>query len=189
MFTKEQRLAFCDAYIKFGGEPINLDRWQELYVADASRFSIELKGRQEGYSFATALKGLVKSQDPDRQSYTRQYVSYNFEDAIEKIRAATMLYDSIPKRVRKPLVTRNKTMLEFLDNNGKTTSRLISIACRPPRGRSGDIVLDEFAVYKKNVSRVIYTAALPVLSRGGCMEIGSTPLGMMGMFYEIWTNK
>jgi phage FluMu gp28-like protein len=189
VFTKEQRLAFCDAYIKYGDTPIQLDRWQELYVSDASRFSILLKGRQEGFSFASALKGLVKALDPDRRNYTRQYVSYNFDDAVEKIRAATMLYDSIPKRIKKKLLVRNKTMMEFLDNDGKTTSRLISIACRPPRGRSGDIVLDEFAIYKKNASKTIYTAALPVLSRGGCMEIGSTPLGMLGMFYQIWTDK
>ena len=189
MFTKEQRLAFCDAYIKYGDGPVRLDRWQELYVSDASRFSILLKGRQEGFSFASALKGLVKALDPDRRNYTRQYVSYNFDDAVEKIRAATMLYDSIPKRIQKKIVTRNKTMIEFLDNDGKSTSRLISIACRPPRGRSGDIVLDEFAIYKKNASRTIYTAALPVLSRGGCMEIGSTPLGMLGMFYQIWNDR
>jgi phage FluMu gp28-like protein len=189
MFTAEQRLAFCDAYIKYGDEPLVLDRWQELYVSDASRFSIILKGRREGFSFASALKGLVKALDPDRQSYTRQYVSYNFEDATEKIRAATMLYDSIPKRIQKPLVTRSKTRLEFLDNSGRTTSRLVSIACRPPRGLGGDIVLDEFAVYKKSLCDAIYTAALPVLSRGGCMEIGSTPLGRLGMFYEIWNNR
>jgi phage FluMu gp28-like protein len=189
MFTGEQRLAFCDAYIRYGDAPLALDRWQELYVSDASRFSIILKGRREGFSFASALKGLVKALDPDRQSYTRQYVSYNFEDATEKIRAAATLYDSIPKRIQKPLVTRNKTRLEFLDNNGKTTSRLVSIACRPPRGLGGDIVLDEFAIYKKNMGDAIYTAALPVLSRGGCMEIGSTPLGRLGKFYEIWNGR
>jgi phage FluMu gp28-like protein len=49
--------------------------------------------------------------------------------------------------------------------------------------------LDEFAIYKKNAGETIYTAALPVLSRGGCMEIGSTPLGMLGMFYQIWNDR
>jgi phage FluMu gp28-like protein len=189
MFSREQRLAFCDAYIKWNGQPIELDRWQELYVADASHFSILLKGRQEGFSYASALKGLIKALDPDRYNYTRQFVSYNMDDAVEKIRFATMLYDSIPKRIQKRLLTRNKTMLEFQDNSGNTTSRLISIACRPPRGRSGDVVLDEFAIYKKNASKMIYTAALPVLSRGGCMEIGSTPLGMLGMFYQSWSDR
>jgi len=189
MFTPEQRLAFCDAYIKVNDKPIELDLWQELYISDASRFSILLKGRQEGFSFATALKGLVKALDPDRKSYTRQYVSFGLDDAVEKIRCAAMLYDSIPKRIQKKIITRNKTMLEFLDNDGKTTSRLISIPCRSPRGRSGDVVFDEFAIYKKSISRPIYTAALPVISRGGCLEMGSTPLGLQGMFAEIWHNK
>jgi len=189
MFTPEQRLAFIDAYIKVNDQPCTLDLWQELYISDASRFSILLKARQLGFSFATALKGLVKALDPDRKSYTRQYVSYGLDDALEKIRSASMLYDSIPKRMQKRIVTRNKTMLEFLDNDGKTTSRLISIPCRSPRGRSGDVVFDEFAIYKKSLSRTIYTAALPVISRGGCMEIGSTPLGLQGMFSEIWNNK
>ena len=189
MFTPEQRIAFCDAYIKVSEAPINLDLWQVLYISDASRFSILLKGRQMGFSFATALKGLIKALDPDRKSYTRQYISYNLDDALEKIRSASMLYDSIPKRIQKKIVTRNKTMLEFRDNGGKTTSRLISIPCRSPRGRSGDVVFDEFAIYKKSLSRTMYTAALPVLSRGGCMEIGSTPLGLQGMYSEIWHNK
>jgi phage FluMu gp28-like protein len=93
MFTAQERLNYCDAYIKKDEKPLELDRWQELYVADTSPFSITLKGRQEGFSFATALKGLIKSNDPDRTNYTRQYVSYNMEDAVEKIRAAKMLYE------------------------------------------------------------------------------------------------
>ncbi|MDR1074524.1 MAG: hypothetical protein LBL45_12795, partial [Treponema sp.] len=189
MFTPSERLTYCDAFAKYNDKPLELDRWQELYIQDISPFSIILKGRREGFSFATALKGLIKANDPDRTDYTRQYVSYNMEDAVEKIRAAKMLYESIPKRHKKILVTDNKTSLEFLDTNKKTTSRLISIPCRPPRGRGGDIVLDEFAIYMKNASRTIYTAALPVISRGGAMEIGSTPLGLIGMFAEIWHDK
>ncbi|MDR2484977.1 MAG: hypothetical protein LBD55_06250 [Treponema sp.] len=189
MFTPAERLAYCDAFVKYNGSPLELDRWQELYIQDTSPFSIILKGRREGFSFATALKGIVKANDPDRTDYTRQYVSYNMEDAVEKIRAAKMLYDSIPIGHKKILITDNKTSLEFLDINKKTTSRLISIPCRPPRGRGGDIVLDEFAIYMKNASRTIYTAALPVISRGGAMEIGSTPLGLLGMFAEIWHDK
>jgi phage FluMu gp28-like protein len=79
--------------------------------------------------------------------------------------------------------------MEFYDIGDKTTSRLISIACRPPRGRGGDIVFDEMAIYPANKASVIYTAGLPVVARGGTVEIGSTPLGMVGTFYEIMTNK
>ena len=79
--------------------------------------------------------------------------------------------------------------MEFYDKGKHTISRLISIACRPPRGRGGDIVLDEWAIYPKNMSRTIYTAALPVISRGGCIEGGSSPLGNIGMFCDVWKNE
>jgi len=189
MFTKEERLSYIDAFVRFNQEPIVMDKWQELYISDASRMSVNLKCRQVGYSFSTALKGLVKANDPDRIDYTRQFVSYNEDDAKEKIRAASMLYHSIPKKNRKPLVSETKTSMEFLDTGGHSTSRLISIACRPPRGRHGDIVYDEMAIYPLNKARVIYTAGFPVISRGGCIEIGSTPLGKMGMFYDIFSER
>jgi phage FluMu gp28-like protein len=36
---------------------------------------------------------------------------------------------------------------------------------------------------------MIYTAALPSITRGGTITIGSTPLGKVGIFYEIYANK
>ncbi|GHU65023.1 hypothetical protein FACS189447_03220 [Spirochaetia bacterium] len=126
--------------------------------------------------------------DPARFKYTRQFVSYNEDDAKEKINYCKEFYHSIPKKYRKPLVSETKTTMEFYDKGKKTTSRLISIACRPPRGRGGDIVFDEMAIYPRNRARIIYTAGLPVIARGGCVEIGSTPLGKIGTFYDIFSN-
>lgn len=39
------------------------------------------------------------------------------------------------------------------------------------------------------MSKQVYTAALYVISRGGTIEVGSTPLGCIGRFYEICTDK
>ena len=61
--------------------------------------------------------------------------------------------------------------------------------CRPPRGKGGDISLDEFGIFLPNMSKLVYTAALYVISRGGTIEVGSTPLGCIGRFYEICTDK
>ena len=44
------------------------------------------------------------------------------------------------------------------------------------------------AFYPFNQQRKIYTAGLPVISRGGCIEAGSSPFGMMGQFYDIFSN-
>jgi phage FluMu gp28-like protein len=187
--SPEERLNFADAFIKVDQKPIDLDFWQESFIQDTSKYSITLKSRRTGFSFAVGLKGLIKAMDPARFKYTRQFVSYNEEDAKEKIRYVEEFYDSIPRKHKKKIVSRTKTAMEFYDTGKKTTSRLISIACRPPRGRGGDIVFDEMAIYPANKAHVIYTAGLPVISRGGCIEIGSTPLGKIGAFYSIFSER
>ena len=187
--TPEERLDYLYAYTKFDNEPLKLDFWQEDFIRSTKQFIAILKSRRTGFSFATALKGLSKSLDPGRQKYVKQFVSYNESDALEKIRYAREFYDSIPKWARKRIITENKSELEFLDANGKTTSRLISMPCKPPRGKGGDISLDEFGIFLPKMSRMVYTAALYVISRGGCIEVGSTPLGCVGQFYEICTDR
>lgn len=145
--SPQERLNYLYAFCKFDDKPLVLDAWQEDFITSTKQFISILKSRRTGFSFATALKGISKGMDPGRQKYTKQFVSYNESDALEKIRYAREFYDSIPKFARKPIVTENKTELEFLDANGKTTSRLISMPCRPPRGKGGDISLDEFGIF------------------------------------------
>ena len=187
--TAEERLNYADAFIKVDMKPLDLDFWQEDFLKDTSPYSIMPKARRTGYSFIVAMKGLVKAMDPARIKYVRQFVSYNEDDAKEKINYAKEFYHSIPRKYKKPLASETKTTMEFWDVGRKTTSRLMSTACRPPRGKGGDIVFDEFALYPKNKADVIYTAGLPVVARGGAVEIGSTAFGKIGRFYEVLTDK
>lgn len=189
MFTPDERINYAMAFMKYDGKPLSFDFWQQEYVASPKRYICILKSRRVGYSLATGVKGIVKSNDPDRVNYTKQFVSYNESDALEKIRYAEMFHDSMPDKVKKKLIVRNKSCLEFQDIHSKTTSRLISLPCRPPRGKGGDLALDEFGIYNPRLSQTIYTAALSVIARGGCFEVGSTPLGKIGKFYEICTEK
>jgi len=189
MFTPDERINYAMAFMKYDNNPLSFDFWQQEYVASPKRYICILKSRRVGYSLATGVKGVVKSNDPDRVNYTKQFVSYNESDALEKIRYAEMFHDSIPDKCKKKLIVRNKSCLEFQDVHSKTTSRLISLPCRPPRGKGGDLALDEFGIYNPRLSQTIYTAALSVIARGGCFEVGSTPLGKVGKFYEICTEK
>lgn len=188
MWTSEERLNYIYAFVQFDMKDIQLDFWQDMFIKSKKQYTCILKSRRTGFSFATALKGIAKGMDPERSKYVKQYVSYNESDAVEKIRYAREFYDSIPKENKKKLIHSNATELEFLDTNGKTSSRLISLPCRPPRGKGGDISLDEYAIYLPKVSNQIYTAALFVIMRGGCIEVGSTPLGTIGKFYDICTK-
>lgn len=167
--------------------PFKPDWWQNFYLKNTDRFFIANKSRRVGWSYITAAKGEGMALDPARNNYTKQYVSYSLEDAIEKIKIAAEFYDSIPEHKRpKKIISRSKTRLEFLDRNGRSISRLISLPCKQPRGKGGDISLDEFAFHARDSE--IYTAALPVISRGGSIEIGSTPFGNKGKFYDIYTD-
>jgi phage FluMu gp28-like protein len=189
MMSKDERLKYAYTFIQFNEKDLKLDFWQDQYLRSYSRFIAIVKSRRVGWSFVSALKGIVKAMDQERIAYTKQFVSYNEADALEKINYAAQFYESIPKAAKKKCVTNNKTELDFIDNNGKTISRLISIPCRPPRGKGGDISLDEYAIYLPKMSKAVYTAALPVISRGGCIEMGSSPLGKIGKFYDIITDK
>ena len=190
MFTKDERLLFAYTYMQFQQKDLLLDFWQDAYIKSMARFIAIVKSRRVGWSFICSLKGLIKAMDPDRIGYTKQFVSYNEEDALEKISYAKQFYDSMPDcDAKKKLVTDNKSMLCFQDKNGITQSRLISIPCRPPRGKGGDISLDEFDIYNAKMQKLVYDAALPVISRGGTIEMGSSPLGKIGQFYDILTDK
>lgn len=189
LWTADERLNYIYSFCKFDSKDITLDFWQDNFIRDKSKFIALLKSRQTGFSFIVAAKGLVKAIDPTRTKYTKQFVSYNEEDAQEKIRYAREFYDSIPSKYKKRLLHCTSTMLEFEDVGGHTTSRLISLPCRPPRGRNGDVCLDEFAIYTTRQSKEIYTAASFCTLRKGCIEVGSTPLGTIGQFYEIYSDK
>jgi phage FluMu gp28-like protein len=189
MYNSEQVLRYADAFLKYNEKPVDLDPWQELFLKDQRQFIIELKCRQVGFSFIVAAKKFIELQSTDVVNHTVQFVSYNLMDAVDKIRYISLMAHSIPEKHRKKIAYETKTGIEFYDKNGKTTSRLISIACRPPRGKPGDIVLDECAIYGSNKSKTIYTAALPSITWGGTMTIGSTPLGKIGIFYDIYSNK
>ena len=189
LWTPEEKLNYVYAFMRYDHKDIELDFWQDDFIRNRNRYISLLKSRQTGFSFVVAIKGLVKALDPARTQYTKQFVSYNEEDAQEKIRYARQFYDSIPNRYKKKLVHQTATMLEFEDVGSKTTSRLISLPCRPPRGKNGDVCLDEFAIYLPRLSKEIYTAASFCTLRRGCIEVGSTPLGTIGKFYEICTNR
>jgi phage FluMu gp28-like protein len=189
VWTPDERLNYIYGMIKVDMKNIELDCYQDELIRSNAKYLAILKARQIGWSFLLALKGIAMANDPARIKYTKQFVSYNEEDAKEKIRYAKEFYESIPRRYKKKLRHDTVTSMEFVDKGGKSTSRLVSIACRQPRGKNGDISLDEMAFYPINRAHAIYTAASNAIIRGGRLEVGSTPFGTIGAFYDIYENK
>lgn len=188
-------------------------QWQPFqiqYLNDTNTFVSINKSRQIGASFTISMDevfdGLLKG------NHTVIALSFNLEEAKEKIRYARLIYNALaenpaeipawdefddagnwlgvsPRRIQKfpELVVDNALSLEW--SNG---FRFLSHPSKPPRGKRASVVLDEFHFYQQD--RAIYTAALPMLTRGMAsgwnrLRVASTPNGASGMFYEIHTDR
>ena len=173
-------------------QKIKLEEYQRELVNDDDRLKVINKCRRAGFSTSLSNKKVIKAHI--LSNYTCYFMSYNKQEAMEKIRVAKMAWESMPdkingKRIKKRAISDNKTSLELLDYDGKTTSRLISFPCRPLRGPGGDLVLDELAFYRNG--REIYQASQKIIQDGNLqwdLEIGSTPAGKKGIFYELVTD-
>lgn len=179
---------YLEGLTKVYDKNVKLYDYQIAHLNNKSKFRICGKSRQVGFSFGcVAAEAIAKSQL--KKINTSIFISYNQEEADEKILAAKMLYESIPAEYRKKRITDNKKSQVFRDNNGNTT-RIISTAQRPPRGKgyNTDVYGDEFAFWQ--YPEKIFVAAAPIVTRGtGVFTIGSTPQGSRGKFHEILTDR
>lgn len=157
--------------------------YQYRFLHEASRFTITVKARQVGFSYAFAARGLYRALE--EPGYSALYLSLNQRDAEEKIRYARLLFHSLPREKRRKIKLVRDSLQEIAFSNG---SRLLSLPCSSGlRGKSGHLYLDEFAHFRDDEE--IFIAALPLASRGYEVHIASTPLGARGLFYQIYTEE
>jgi len=148
--------------------------------SDESTFRIENKSRQIAWSWALAADFLIDALLNKRDGI---FVSISLEEAKEKIRYAKSIYEHLRIGGLPKLVRDAQFNLEF--SNG---ARLTSLPSKPARGRArSNVGLDEFAHAQRD--RAIYTGSLPVVSKGGRLRIGSSPLGASGVFWEVYTQS
>ena len=170
-------VGFLEGLTETGGEPTELYDYQRAIVRDPHPFVAGEKARQTGWSFARSLRALAKAYL--WPAYTAIFISLNMQESKRKIRYARQAHESMPSSIRLKIVTDNKTELEF--SNG---SRLVAV--HEPRGEGpADVELDELAHYAQDRQNSCYTDSLPIISRGGQLALGSTPLGQSGRFYDV----
>jgi phage FluMu gp28-like protein len=162
-----------------GVEDAHWEAFQLEHLNDDSQFRIENKSRQIAWSFTSAAESVADAHLTGRSSI---FASINLDEAKEKIRYARAVHENIQLSDKPAIVRDNELGLEF--DNG---ARLLSLPARPPRGKARmNIYLDEFAHVQHD--RQIYTAALPIISKGGRLRMGSSPLGASGVFWEVFSE-
>lgn len=156
--------------------------WEDFqlkHLNDDSMFRIENKSRQIAWSFLSAAEGVADAILEKRDSI---YSSINHEEAREKIRYAKAIYENLEIGGLPKLVIDNQLELEF--SNG---ARLISHPARAVRGKpKSNWFADEFGHIQHDAE--IYKGSLPIVTKGGRIRIGSSPMGASGKFWEIFTE-
>lgn len=165
------------------GNPIVLDQWQKDFIDFMGVFGSWRKTRQGGFSFACASRGWSRCYLDKGGTYLCIFTSYNLEDAKEKIRYVDMLDRSLPEHERMPRKVDTKFEIEFSNSN-----RIVTMFMPRGKGSPGhvDVMLDELAHMQD--ARTIWQAGLPVISRGGSVLCGSSPLAASGMFHDVHTG-
>jgi phage FluMu gp28-like protein len=174
---------FIEGLCRLDGEPIVLEPYQTHFLQDRSRFRWIVKSRQVGFSFIMALEALARCHL--KENHTAVFVSFNLDEAKERILQARQVHEELPLAFQKRLVVDSKTELAFESNGpNKRLSRILSLPSKAPRGMKGTAYLDEMAHYLAD--REVYrgTTAL-ILRSDGQLTGSSTPLGRRGIFWEI----
>lgn len=161
--------------------------YQKNLVKQKARLSITKKSRQIGYSFGFGFKAVYRalftkknqliisaSQRQSRivMSYVTKFIqSFSY---LNQFKGLKLELDQAHEK-------------KFIQAYGGA-----SIHSLPPnpdtiRGFNGDIILDEYALYKN--SDKVYEAMLPAILRGHNVDISSTCYGIQNMFYKIYTNE
>jgi phage FluMu gp28-like protein len=158
-------------------------RWEHFQIEHLNydgTFSIEDKSRQIAWSWTVAAEAVANAI---LEGTGTQFVSINLEEAKEKILYARAVYENLRVAGLPRQIGDNQLVMK-LDNG----ARLISHPSVPPRGKAKmNMVGDEFAHIKRD--REIYRAMLPVVSKGGRVRLGSSPMGASGIFWEIFSEK
>ena len=174
---------FIEVIGSFDDQPIRLEPYQLAFMQTAARYRCVEKSRQVGYSWVFACESLARSHL--RDTHNSIFVSYNLADAKEKIAYVGQMHEELPLEFQKKRVVDSKLEIGFRSNKAHgRVSRIISNPSKAPRGKKGDIYLDELAHCAND--REIYKGSTALILRSrGQLTVCSSPLGRRGQFWEI----
>lgn len=177
-------IGFLTVFGRYDDEELKLEPYQLRFLGSTEPYRCIEKSRQVGYSFAFGCESLARSHL--REQNNSIFVSYNQADAKEKIVYVQQMHEELPLEYQKRKIVDSKLELAFQSNSAhKRISRIISNPSKAPRGKKGDIYLDELAHCAND--REIYkgSTALILRGKGSQLTICSSPLGRRGQFWEI----
>lgn len=165
------------------GALVQLYAYQKRWITDDSRFKLGVKGRQEGFTFATTLRHVRRRLSKKGTTVWISASERQSKEAAEyaRIHLAALREVFEVEEIEFPNTDEKAIQITFKHNG----SRMIFMPANPDtvRGFSGDVVLDEFAFHRDPVK--IWRAAMAIISRGHSLEVISTPNGQAGKYWDL----
>lgn len=168
--------------------------YQKTYLADKSRFKAGMFARQTGKTFTTTLEATDDCMEAEATGRISRWTILSGSKAQAK--------EAIDTGVKLHL-NAYRTVFEYLEQpfdedidelayevRFKGGSRIRAVAANPAtaRGKSDNIILDEFGFHKDN--RAIWRALFPIISRRDLkLRVISTPNGMGDKFFEVMNSE
>lgn len=165
--------------------PLELEPYQQDFMRAENRFRGVNKSRQVGFSFLFAVESVTRAiLDP---GHTSMFVSYNQDDAREKINYVHKLYEYSPALQALGRWELLKDQARVRVHGSRQWSLIRSLPCKPVRGKTkADLYLDELAHYED--AHGVYLGSVPATVRstdlGGQITVASTPNGCIDVFWE-----
>ncbi len=154
--------------------------YQNRWIKDRNRLKIWLAARQIGKTTSLCFEALKLATE---KRCSILILSTTERQSMEVMDRIASLLDVFKRVVDLKLIRESRSEI-MLPNR----SKIIALPASPTtvRGYSGHVFLDEFAFHKD--SKAIWTAMLPIISKGYSVRVVSTPAGKSGKFYELWEN-
>lgn len=167
-----------------GATGVSDAKWEHFqleHLQDDGTLRTEIKSRQIAWSFTVAAEAVANAILYGTSSI---FQSINLDEAREKIIYVRTILDYLGVGGL-PKITQPDTTTSIGFDNG---ARIISSPGTPQRGKARFwIYLDEWAWQKHD--RANYTAAFPIISKGGKLRGASSPAGASGLFWEIYSQE
>jgi len=161
--------------------------FQQLWMQDLAQFKIINKSRQIGITFVTTLAIVMRCIVKKEKWY---YLSVSEARAAEAIEYCVLhcLAIGLVADLQESWMSFGKIKYKRLVITFPNGSQIIALPAnaRTARGAVGNLVLDEFGHHLQSAE--IWKAVSALSTWGHRIWIISTPNGMQGEFYRIWTG-
>ena len=168
--------------------------YQKAYLKDKSRFKTAMFARQTGKTFTTTLEATDDCIDAEATGRVTRWtiLSGSKAQAKEAIDTGVKLHLNAYRMGFEYLEEPFEDTVDEMayEVRFKGGSRIRAVAANPAtaRGKSDNIILDEFAFHKD--SHAIWRALFPIVSRRDLLlRVISTPNGLGNKFSEIMNSE